>query len=198
MILRPRNIVGQPDTGHAAELMTAAGGGSIDALAALYDCYSARAYRLALSICRDDGYAQDAVQEAFVSVWKSSASYQIHRGTVAAWLLTVVRHRAIDQARRHLRPAASQVSDSHLDDSPTTEDVSAEVLRGELAKEMRDRLARLPEAQRAVIELAFYGELSHTEIADTLGLPTGTVKGRMRLGLSKLRGTAAPVTIPGS
>jgi len=167
--------------------MAEASGGSVDAFAKLYDDYCARAYRLALSVCRDEGSAQDAVQEAFVSIWKSSSSYRAQRGTVAAWVLTVVRHRAIDLARRNGAATARQVSDSHLNTRPAPDDVSAEALDREQTNHVRDLLSQLPDTQREVITLAFYGQLTHTEIAEQLDLPGGTVKGRMRLGLHKMR-----------
>lgn len=170
-----------------AELMRRIESGSIVAFEELYDLYSARAYRVARSVCREGANAEEAVQEAFLSVWKRGSRYRPERGSVAAWLLTAVRFRAIDAMRRdraHVthRPAADLI------DSPVGKIDSAEkVAENNEAAHVRALLKRIPEAQREVITLAFYGQLTHVEIATHLQLPTGTIKGRMRLGLEKLR-----------
>lgn len=170
------------------ELMAQVQRGNGDALGALYDRYCDRAYRVARYACGDEGRAEEAVQDAFISIWRSRATYQPQRGPVAAWLLTVVRHRAIDVGRRHQRHAGQRADEAQLDARAAPDDVVAQVSGRADAHTMEAPLARLPEAQREVITLAFYGELTHTEIAAQLGLPPGTVKGRMRLGLNKLRG----------
>lgn len=169
-------------------LMARITAGSVDAFGELYDRYCVRALRLARSVCHDEARAEDAVQEAFISIWKSRASYLSQRGTVAAWLLTVVRYRALDIARRDRPHATHRASDDMLDAVPAPGDVVEQAESRAGALRVRLALARLPQAQREVIALAFYGQLSHTEIATRLGLPDGTVKGRMRLGLQKLRG----------
>ncbi len=170
------------------QLMAHAQAGAVDAFGELYDRYSARAYRVALSVCRDHDRAQDAVQDAFLAVWKSRASYQTHRGTVAAWLLSSVRHRAIDVARHNARQISRCAGDDdRAEDRPAIDDVCEQVIQRDDAAALHAMLARLPDAQQEVITLAFYGQLSHTEIATHLGLPAGTVKGRMRLGLQKLQ-----------
>lgn len=168
-------------------LMARVKGGSVDAFEVLYDRYSARAYRLARSICHDQGHAEDAIQEAFLSLWKSRAAYQPQRGTVAAWLLTAVRYRAIDVTRRDHKHASRRTGEHALALHPTQGAFADQVANRDEADRLRALLNRLPDAQREVITLAFYGELNHTEIATALGLPAGTVKGRMRLGLHKLR-----------
>jgi RNA polymerase sigma-70 factor (ECF subfamily) len=169
-----------------SRLMAGVSAGSVGAFSDLYDRYCHRAYRVAFSVCRDDSRAQDAVQEAFISVWNSRASYHAQRGTVAAWLLTVVRHRAIDLERQHAKHATRRASDKHLGDQPASDDVCEQTINLDIAERLHASLAALPDAQQEVITLAFYGQLTHTEIATQLGLPPGTVKGRMRLGLHKL------------
>ncbi len=161
--------------------------GDTEALGALYGRHHVRAQRVAQAICRDTGRAQEAVQEAFISIWRSRGTYQPLRGDVGGWTMTIVHNRAIDVARRNgaienrrtdvamLRPVAASV------------DVVAEVERRDRDNSLRVALGRLPAAQREVIGLAFFAGLSHDEIAGRLGLPTGTVKGRARLGLQKLR-----------
>jgi RNA polymerase sigma factor (sigma-70 family) len=170
-----------------AQLMAEASAGSVDAFGSLYDRYCDRAYRVAFAICRDDGCAQDAVQEAFVSIWTTSSGYHAERGPVAAWLLSVVRHRAIDLVRGSNTARPRKGSDADLDDGASSDATYEQVVAGEQDDAFLDLLGQLPDAQREVITLAYCGQLSHTEIAAQLGLPTGTVKGRMRLGMHKLR-----------
>ena len=168
------------------KLMSEVSAGSVAAFGEIYDRFADRAYRVAFSVCRDEGRAQDAMQEAFLTLWTSRSAYRPQRGTVAGWLLTVVRYRAIDLARRNGHHAAHWASEDQLDERPAPEDGSATVLRRDTADRLRASLATLPEAQHEVITLAYYGQLSHTEIATQLRLPPGSVKGRMRLGLQKL------------
>jgi RNA polymerase sigma-70 factor (ECF subfamily) len=170
-----------------SQLMAQVGAGVVAAFGEIYDRFSGRAYRVALSVCHDEGYAQDAVQEAFISIWTSPAGYRPQRGTVAAWLLTGVRYRAIDATRRNAAFAAHRTGNPGHAERPAPEDVSEQVIRRDGAAQLQTSLARLPDRQREVIALAYYGELTHAEIAEHLGLPSGTVKGRMRLGLEKLR-----------
>jgi len=170
------------------EIMASVKVGSVDALGVLYDRYCDRAYRIARSVCRDDGRAQEAVQETFISIWATRESYEQQRGKVAAWVLTIARHRAIDIARRNGPHAAHRASDDHLHTLPAPGSVAEYVQQRVHARSLQGLLAQLPDAQREVITLAFYGQLTHTEIAEHLQLPAGTVKGRMRLGLQRLRG----------
>ncbi|MBA3746001.1 MAG: sigma-70 family RNA polymerase sigma factor [Solirubrobacterales bacterium] len=170
------------------EIMAAVKAGSVDALGVLYERYCDRAYRIARAVCRDDGRAQEAVQETFISIWMTRGSYAQQRGKVAAWVLTVARNRAIDIARRNDPHAAHRASDQALHTLPAPDSVADLVGKQAQARDLHDLLAQLPDAQQEVITLAFYGELTHTEIAEHLQLPAGTVKGRMRLGLQRLRG----------
>ncbi|MBA3327198.1 MAG: sigma-70 family RNA polymerase sigma factor [Solirubrobacterales bacterium] len=169
------------------EVMASVKVGSVDALSVLYDRYCDRAYRIARSVCRDDGRAQEAVQETFISIWTTRRTYE-PRGNVAPWVLTIARHRAIDIARRNAPHAAHRASDERLHKLPAPSNVAELVAGRAEAHDLLGLLAQLPDAQREVITLAFYGQLTHTEIAEHLHLPAGTVKGRMRLGLQRLRG----------
>lgn len=178
----PRHVIAATD----AQLMARVRDGDHQALAELYDRFGDRAYRLSLAICHDRGRAEDAVQESFVSIWRGRASYQGDRGTVASWLLSVVRHRAIDIGRLDGRLAARCSARGEFADRSSAEDVESDVLQTDEARRLRALLQQLPDAQREVITLAYYGQLTHTEIAERLGLPPGTIKGRMRLGLEKL------------
>ncbi len=168
------------------QLMVEVGAGSVRAFAALYDRYSDRAYSVAMRVCRDGGHAEDAVQNAFLGIWNSRGSYREGRGPVSAWLLTIVRYRAVDIVRRNNAHASRLTPDGQHDACGVPDDVCEQIVALEEADDMRASLGRLPPAQREVIQLAFYGGLSHSEIAEQLGLPAGTVKGRMRLGLHKL------------
>lgn len=166
-------------------LMAHVKAGSVEAFEELYERYCERAYRVAWSVCHDQGRAEDAVQEAFISLGGGRAKYLPQRGTVAAWLLTEVRYRAIDVSRRDRKHSEHCAPEQRPDLHPAPENVAERALARDEVHRLRV-LTQLPEAQREVITLAFYGELSHTEIATALHLPAATVKGRMRLGLQKL------------
>ncbi len=161
--------------------------GSVDAFTELYERYGDRAFRVARSICFDVGQAEEAVQEAFLSIWRGRESYRPERGTVATWVLAVTRHRAIDAQRRNGKHAAHRAGDERLDGCVAGDDVAHTVVERAAVRHLEALLAGLPDAQRDAITLAFYAELTHTEIAERLKLPPGTVKGRIRLGLHKLR-----------
>jgi RNA polymerase sigma-70 factor, ECF subfamily len=179
----PTGLAAQGDV----QLMTEIRAGNADAFAELYDRYSARAYRIARSVCREDGHAEEAVQDAFMSIWRRRSGYEPDRGSVAAWLLTGVRYRAIDVLRRQSKHASRRTGEDALYAHPASVNLADQTAGRDEAHQLRALLTRLPDAQREVITLAFYAQLTHTEIATALSLPTGTVKGRMRLGLDKLR-----------
>lgn len=161
--------------------------GERGALGELYDRFGSRAYRTAFSVCHDRECAQDAVQDAFVSMWAARATYKPERGSVVTWAMAVVRHRAIGLARRRSVAARRDEGADRLDDRPSREDVPSDAAARAVSEELAGLLAGLPPAQREVIRLGFFEELTHEEIATRLALPPGTVKGRMRLGLTKLR-----------
>ncbi|MDA1036614.1 MAG: sigma-70 family RNA polymerase sigma factor [Chloroflexi bacterium] len=169
------------------ELLVRAGSGDDGAFAALYDRLAGPAYSLAYYILRDPQWAQDVVQEAFVNIWRVSGSYDTERGTVKTWALATVRNRSIDHLRRqNSRPVAS-VELTAETAATTPETVWDQVVRSLEAEVVHQALNTLPEEQRRVIEMAYFGGLSQQEIASDAGLPLGTVKSRMRLGLMKLR-----------
>lgn len=158
-----------------------------EAFAALYDRFSSRAFWLARASTRDAARVEDIVQEAFLSVWRNRARYQPAYGSVAGWIMGVVRNRAIDVHRTQVRHDTRRADEEHIDDRPAATSVEESIGERDEAARLRAALARLPAAQREVITLAYFGELSTTEIAEELSLPVGTVKSRMRLGLDKLR-----------
>lgn len=147
---------------------------------------------LARFTCGPD-LADEVVQAAFVSLWQQRGKYQAERGSPRSWLLTMARNRAIDLLRsRASRQRHVVCLDPHgwiglADDGPTSEPAHAQLERAESDASVHHLLAALPPAQRSVIELSYFDGLSQQQIADRLGVPLGTVKGRMRLGLSKLR-----------
>jgi RNA polymerase sigma-70 factor (ECF subfamily) len=169
------------------QVMAAVKAGSASAFEVLYDRYHERAYRIARAVCHDNGGAEEAVQETFASIWKTRASYHSQIGRVAPWVLTIARYRAIDVARRNGRDAAHQTTDEPLYAVVAPSDVPQQAAAHAQTRHVLRLLAQLPDTQREVITLAFYGQLSHTEIAEHLDLPPGTIKGRMRLGLQRLR-----------
>jgi RNA polymerase sigma-70 factor (ECF subfamily) len=175
------------------ELMPLVGGRDPDAFEVLFDRHGGAAYSLAYRIVGDRPAAEEVTQEAFISVWRSGARFDAARGSVRAWLLSIVRNRAIDflRSRAGKAPKLDFDDEAALEQRPASERTEAEALQRETAAELRGVLGRLPGEQSKVIELAYFGGFSHSEIAQILGLPMGTVKGRMRLGLEKIRGELA-------
>ena len=162
--------------------------GEARAFEVVFDRHVDAAFSLAYRMCGRRALAEEIVQEAFMSLWRTGARYDRARGSVRSWVLTSVHNRAIDAFRRERATVSRDVHDDGISATlPASERTEEEVERRTDAQRVRAALARLPADQRQVIELAYFGGFSHTEIAETLGLPPGTVKGRMRLGLSKLR-----------
>jgi RNA polymerase sigma-70 factor (ECF subfamily) len=159
----------------------------------VYDRHGGAAFSLAYRIVGDRLVAEEVTQEAFLSVWRSGARFDRTRGSVRTWLLGVVRNRAIDVLRRESgrAPTVSLELDAVPEQESRFEPTDAEALRRETTREVRGALAHLPEDQVQVVQLAYFGGLSHTEIAEVLGMPLGTVKGRMRLAMEKMRATLA-------
>jgi len=175
------------------DLMTLVERKNADAFAVLYDRHGGASYSLAHRIVGDPAMAEDVTQEAFISVWRSGARFDSARGSVRSWTLGIVRNRAIDALRRASGPAPKLDFDdeSALEDEPATELTDSEAIRRETARRLRGALQQLPAEQSEVIGLAYFGGFSHSEIAAMLGMPLGTVKGRMRLGLERIRITLA-------
>lgn len=163
--------------------------GDADALSVLYDRHGGPAYSLAHRIMGEPQAAEDATQEAFISVWRTSANYDAARGSVRSWLLQIVRNRAIDALRRSsVRGGRMDYDDDGvLEAQEAPEDTEAEASRRERAEHVRGALRDLPQDQAQVLGLAYYAGFTHSEIAEMLNMPLGTVKGRMRLGLQKVR-----------
>jgi RNA polymerase sigma-70 factor (ECF subfamily) len=157
----------------------------LTALAALYDRYGRIAYALAYRILGEPEAAEDVVHDGFISAWRGATSYRSERGNVRGWLLSIVHHRAVDVLRRKttFRPAPLEVAEQR----PADDDTAEEATRNVEHATVRAALEALPPAQRRTIELAYFGGYTHVELAQIMGVPLGTVKGRMRIGLQKLR-----------
>jgi RNA polymerase sigma-70 factor, ECF subfamily len=155
----------------------------------LYDRHGGAAYSLAHRIVGDAQGAEDVTQEAFLSIWRSGARFDPARGSVRSWTLGVVRNRSIDALRRQSgrAPKLDLDDDAALAAQPAGELTDAEVIRRDTATRVRGALRDLPEEQSEAIGLAYFGGFTHSEIAQILSMPLGTVKGRMRLGLEKIR-----------
>jgi RNA polymerase sigma-70 factor (ECF subfamily) len=171
-------------------LMACAQDNDANAFAQLYDRHARRAFRVARAVCRDASRAEDAVQEGFLAIWRNRANYLPQIGTFQAWSMKIVQNRAIDSYRNAATRPPPQAG-ARSEETPAPDAVSAspqdEAIARSESEVLRASLHRLPKAQAKVIALAFYGGLSHAEIATQLDLPKGTVKGQMRLGLEKLR-----------
>jgi RNA polymerase sigma-70 factor (ECF subfamily) len=175
------------------ELMPLVGRKDPEAFEVLYDRHGGAAYSLAYRIVGEPAAAEEVTQEAFISVWRSGERFDATRGSVRSWLLSVVRNRAIDflRSKAGKAPKLDFDDEAALEQRPAAERTEEEALRRETASELRGAIGKLPDPQSKVIELAYFGGFSHSEIAEILGLPMGTVKGRMRLGLEKIRGEMA-------
>lgn len=157
------------------------------ALSLLYERYGALVYSLALRVVQNSGLAEEITQDTFLKLWSQPGTYDPQRGRLVAWLMTIARHTAIDRLRKEQR--RPQSTEMELDDVLNTVGTLAVMddpawLDGRL---LRGLLEQLPPEQVRVIELAFFGGMSHSEIAETLNIPLGTIKTRVRLGLQKLR-----------
>lgn len=162
--------------------------GEVRAFEVIYDRHAAVAFSLAYRMCGRRAIAEDVVQEAFLSLWRSGARYDRARGSVRSWVLTVVHNRAIDAFRRETTKDRRALSDEGIAERlPSAQRTETEVERRDEARQVRGALGELPPDQRQVIELAYFGGFTHSQIAEMLALPAGTVKGRIRLGLTKLR-----------
>jgi RNA polymerase sigma-70 factor (ECF subfamily) len=154
----------------------------------LYDRHGGAAFSLAYRMVGERAKAEDITQEAFLSLWRSGDRYDRARGSVRTWLLGIVRNRAIDVLRRDVAVAPTVTYDDEMATAQASEeDTNIEAVRREAARKVRGALSDLPADQLRVIELAYFGGLSHSEIAEVLRMPLGTVKGRMRLGMEKIR-----------
>jgi RNA polymerase sigma-70 factor, ECF subfamily len=187
-----RSTVEDPTLAHAAAsepddqaLVAAMAAGDVGALDLLYCRYRAVALAVAYQILRDRAAAEDVVHDAILRFWRAASSFRSGRGSPRGWLLTIVRNAAIDSLRARARtvPTLAPITIHPASD----EDVALTVTSAAEARRLGIALATLPGEQRQAIELAYYDGLTHSQIAEVTGVPLGTVKGRVRLGLRRLR-----------
>ena len=186
------NAASQPDL----TLMGEVAAGDVDALARLYDRYAGELFGVAVRILGEAADAEEVVADAFTRVWRSADRYDPARGSVAAWLVTIARNRAIDRLRiRRGREEARQTVQPEVLGlvAVVVEDPERYASRAEYLENVRSALDALSAEQRRAIDLALYGGLSHSEIARSLGEPLGTVKTRIRTGMEKLKASLAPL-----
>jgi RNA polymerase sigma-70 factor (ECF subfamily) len=166
------------------QVLEAVGRGDRDALGVLYDRFGRLAYGLAFRVLRDRALAEDAVQEAFLAVWRSADAYKRERAKPAAWILTVVHRRAVDLVRREQRRRGEPLESAP---EPTAGAADEDAVLRDRRAAVQAALTELPGDQRQALELAYYGGLTQSELAERLGVPLGTVKSRMFAGLGRLR-----------
>jgi len=154
------------------------------ALGELYDRYGRVAYGLALRVLRDRALAEDAVQEAFLAVWRSAGTFLAEQGKPSTWILTLVHRRAVDLVRREERRRAEPLDELA---QPTGEATDEEAWLRAQRQVVQEALRKLPAEQREALELAYYGGFTQSELAERLGQPLGTIKSRMFTGLKRLR-----------
>jgi len=154
------------------------------ALGELYDRYGRPAYGLALRVLRDEALAEDAVQEAFLALWRTASRFVPERGTASTWILTLVHRRAVDLVRREERRRADSLEEAPEQGGSGADEEAWLRLQRERVQEA---LRELPDQQREALELAYYGGFTQSELAERLGLPLGTIKSRMFSGLARLR-----------
>jgi len=190
--------MGSTDLGRLGdeELMQLVQRGDPRAFELVYDRHGGAAFSLAYRMVGSRTPAEDIVQEAFLSMWRSRVRYEPSRGSVRTWLLGIVHHRAIDALRRNLVHERRRAPADDLEERHDAKDLTdVEVVRRDEARTVRAALDELPDEQCHVIELAYFGGFTHSQIAEMLETPIGTVKGRMRLGLQKMRNALeGPVT----
>jgi RNA polymerase sigma-70 factor (ECF subfamily) len=156
------------------------------AVEALYARYGGPLYSLAYRVTGADGFAQDVVQEVFIAVWKDAARFDPTRGSVGPWLFSLARHKAIDLVRREAN-VRKRVADVDLELKEAAEDVDRDAWLNLRRDRVREAVGSLSETQRTALELAFFGGLTHVEVAERLGIPLGTAKTRIRSALLNLR-----------
>jgi RNA polymerase sigma-70 factor (ECF subfamily) len=165
-----------------AALVSAIHSGDQGAMAALYDRFSSLVYSVALRVLGDTGAAEDVLQDVFMQLWRNPGSFDSSRGSLAAWLTVIARNRAIDSLRR--RKPESDIEDVVVSVAP---DLAGDADRARAAEKVRSLLGGMPVAQRAALEMAYFEGMTHSEIAAKTGEPLGTIKTRIRAGLSALR-----------
>jgi RNA polymerase sigma-70 factor (ECF subfamily) len=169
------------------DLISLVEAGDADAFATLYDRHSRAAFSLAYRMMGDRQASEDLAQDAFLKVWRGASSYRAERGSVRTWILSIVHNRGIDLLRSHASQRRTQ--DKIEASAPRSQPSEAftETWRNSRRDQVREAMNTLPPEQLKILELAYFSGYTHVEISELLRLPLGTVKGRMRLGLKKIR-----------
>jgi len=158
-----------------------------EALAQLYDRYGRVVYGLTLRVVRDPVLAEDAVQETFLAVWRTAGSFRAERAKASTWILTLAHRRAVDVVRREERRRAAPLADGADEPDERALPADAEIELTDRRRLVQQALRQLPDEQREALELAYYGGLTQSELAERLSVPLGTIKSRMFTGLRRLR-----------
>jgi RNA polymerase sigma-70 factor (ECF subfamily) len=158
-----------------------------EALAQLYDRYGRLAFGLALRIVRDPVLAEDAVQETFLAVWRTAGSFRAERAKASTWILTLAHRRAVDAVRREERRRAAPLAEGAEEPDERARPADEEIALTDRRRLVQEALRQLPDEQREALELAYYGGLTQSELAERLSVPLGTIKSRMFAGLRRLR-----------
>lgn len=188
--MAPRSSADRRRAVEDAALVSGVGRRDAGALEALYERYGRPCLALARRVINDDGLAQDVVQEVFLTLWRSAERFDVERGNFASWLLAMTHHKAVDAVRReeNLRKRRTSIDVLQFteSDAPT---VAEEAWSGVRRDQVRAALLSLPPPQREALGLAYFGGYTQREIAGLTGLPLGTVKSRMLMGMRRLRET---------
>ena len=169
------------------DLISVVEAGDAEAFATLYDRHSRAAFSLAYRMMGERQAAEDLAQDAFIKVWRGAASYRAERGSVRTWILSIVHNRGIDQLRSQASRRRTQDKIEAFAPRSQPSEAFTETWRNTRRDQVREALKTLPQEQLKILELAYFSGYTHVEIAELVGLPLGTVKGRMRLGLKKIR-----------
>ena len=169
------------------DLISLVEGGDAEAFAVLYDRHGRPAYSLAYRMMGEKQAAEELAQNAFIKVWRGAGSYRAERASVRTWILSIVHNRGIDQLRSHASRRRTQEKIEASAASSQPSEAFAETWRNTQSEQVREALNTLPKEQLKILELAYFSGYTHVEIAELLGVPLGTVKGRMRAGLKKMR-----------
>ncbi len=171
-----------------AEILGRVANGDAAAVEELYDRHSSSVFGMAMVVTHDRGLAEDATQETFVALWKNAARFDPTRATARTWIMAIAHHRAVDAVRRRRAASLSLDADDGLREKlPPSPDVWPEISARVDQNAIKRAFTKLPEAQRQSLELAYFGGMTQIEIASATGVPLGTVKGRVRLGLLRMR-----------
>ena len=169
------------------DLMSLMDGGDAAAFGVLYDRHSRAGYSLAYRMMGNRQAAEDLTQDAFLKVWRSAGGYRSERGSVRTWILSIVHNRGIDQLRSQASRRRTQEKIEAEAPRSQPSEAFSETWRNSQRDQVREALSTLPSEQLKVLELAYFSGYTHVEISNLMALPLGTVKGRMRLGLKKIR-----------